>query len=198
MGTDPVSQSVLRNIPCGDKRGETVLFAGQVLSRPGLFKRWIVLSTGLITIQRISIRETTCAIQFSLASHAPWACEALALYARVCAHETLTLFWECYDYEKKTKKTTVLQSSSVLYSECIGPQLNFQVEKKKQVVIHGFLPFQWDLFHQANCFTGPGYRLHLYLAFKVASFAAANPDSVDPTRAFVSFTCCLSPSIKAG
>ena len=56
MGTDPVSQSVLRNIPCGDKRGKTVLFAGQVLPRPGLFKRWIVLSTGLIAIQRISIK----------------------------------------------------------------------------------------------------------------------------------------------
>ena len=139
MGTDPVSQSVLRNIPCGDKRGETVLFAGQVLSRPGLFKRWIVLSTGLITIQRISIRETTCAIQFSLASHAPWACEALALNARFCASETLTLFWECYDYEKKKtkKKTTVLQASSVLYSDCIGPQLNFQVEKKNKLLYTG-------------------------------------------------------------
>ena len=33
------------------------------LGRPGLFKRWIALSTGQITIQRISIRETNCAIQ---------------------------------------------------------------------------------------------------------------------------------------
>ena len=81
MERDLVSQSLLRNIPCGDKRGETVVFAGHVLPRPGLFKRWVVLSTGLITIQRISIRETTCAIQFSL-----------ALYARFCARETLTLF----------------------------------------------------------------------------------------------------------
>ena len=30
----------------------------------GLFKRWIALSTGQVTIQRISIRETNCAIQW--------------------------------------------------------------------------------------------------------------------------------------
>ena len=32
--------------------------------RPKLFKRWRALSTGLITIQRISIRKTNCAIQW--------------------------------------------------------------------------------------------------------------------------------------
>ena len=32
--------------------------------RPQLFKRWIALSTGYITIQWISIRETNCAIQW--------------------------------------------------------------------------------------------------------------------------------------
>ena len=31
---------------------------------PRLFKRWIALSTGQITIQRISIRETNCAIHW--------------------------------------------------------------------------------------------------------------------------------------
>ena len=111
MGTDPVSQSVLRNIPCGDKRGETVLFAGQVLSRPRLFKRWIVLSTGLITIQRISIRETTCAIQFSLASHAPWACEALALYARVCARQTPRRYSE---------NVTIMKTKKNKKNDCIA------------------------------------------------------------------------------
>ena len=72
MGTDPVSQSVLRNIPCGDKRGETVLFAGQVLPRPGLFKRWIVLSTGLIAIQRISIKSHLCYPVFSRLTRGVW------------------------------------------------------------------------------------------------------------------------------
>ena len=34
------------------------------LTRPQLFKRWIELSTGKITIQRISIRETNCTIHW--------------------------------------------------------------------------------------------------------------------------------------
>ena len=34
------------------------------VARPQLFKRWIALSTGWVTIQRISIRETNCAIQW--------------------------------------------------------------------------------------------------------------------------------------
>ena len=32
-------------------------------TRPQLLKSWIALSTGLITVQRISVRETYCAIQ---------------------------------------------------------------------------------------------------------------------------------------
>ena len=35
-----------------------------LLTRPKLFKSWIALSTGLITIQCISIRETNCAIHW--------------------------------------------------------------------------------------------------------------------------------------
>ena len=35
-------------------------------TRPALFKRWIVLSSGKITIHRISIRETSCAIQWTV------------------------------------------------------------------------------------------------------------------------------------
>ena len=34
------------------------------LTRPQLFKRWIELSTGKITIQRISIRETNSTIHW--------------------------------------------------------------------------------------------------------------------------------------
>ena len=64
--------------------------------------------------------------------------------ARVCALETVSLFWEFYNYEGKKQTTTVLQSSSVLYTACIRP-LNFQVGKQNQVVIRGFfffLPYQ--------------------------------------------------------
>ena len=34
------------------------------VARPQLFTRWIALSTGWITIQRISVREANCAIQW--------------------------------------------------------------------------------------------------------------------------------------
>ena len=76
--------SSLRNVPSGEERGETDVFAGYwgaskvhygrcasggwvpvfLVYRPQLFKRWIALSTGYITIQWISIRETNCAIQW--------------------------------------------------------------------------------------------------------------------------------------
>ena len=58
-GLVPKSQSLLVNVyfRLDSARGSTPR------SWPGLFKRWIALSTGQITIQRISIRETNCAIQ---------------------------------------------------------------------------------------------------------------------------------------
>ena len=34
------------------------------MTRPQLFKRWIALSTGYITIQQISVRETNYAIHW--------------------------------------------------------------------------------------------------------------------------------------
>ena len=43
--------------------------------RPQLFKSWITLSTGQITIQRISVRETNCAIQWIVLSTS-WTTEA--------------------------------------------------------------------------------------------------------------------------
>ena len=35
-----------------------------VNSRPQLFKRWITLYTGLITFERIRVRETNCVTQW--------------------------------------------------------------------------------------------------------------------------------------
>ena len=136
MGTDPVSQSVLRNIPCGDKRGETVLFAGQVLPRPGLFKRWIVLSTGLIAIQRISIKYHLCYPVFSRLTRGVWGSRTLRACLRAWDSNAILRMLRLWKKKKQTK-TTVLQSSSVLYSECIGPQLNFQVEKKSKLLYTG-------------------------------------------------------------
>ena len=78
-----------------------------------------------------------------LSPHTPLGRVRLSHFTHVSARMRLLRYSENVTImKKKTKKTTVLQSSSVLYSECIGPQLNFQVEKKKLVVIHGFLPFQ--------------------------------------------------------
>ena len=51
------------------------------LTRPQLFKRWIELSTGKITIQRISIRETNCTIHWIEINYLVdlWTTEARAL-----------------------------------------------------------------------------------------------------------------------
>ena len=74
-----------------------------------------------------------------LSPHTPLGRVRLSHFTRVSARVRLLRYSENVTImkKKKTKKTTVLQSSSVLYSECIGPQLNFQVEKKSKLLYTG-------------------------------------------------------------
>ena len=59
------AQRIVAVIHYGDFFGQQFpIVREDLIGWPQLFKRWIALSTGLITIQRISIRETNYAIRW--------------------------------------------------------------------------------------------------------------------------------------